>query len=249
VVAAADGIKGVAGENLRKALDWLPTGRKLITVVTDCDLAGHVPGWPALEALALRRWMPEGLLDFYQRYGFKTWRGLEGSGARGAAKPRRPAAAAMATTGAAPATDAGRATTRPSPPGSASTPGCSDAGRRAGGAGHRDRFAGRHAARIVGISFATEPGRAAYVPLAHDYPGAPEQLPLQARCWTGCGPGWKTRPAKVGQNIKYDLHVLANAGITVRGYATTPCCRATCWKRTSRTAWKRWPSATWAARA
>ena len=54
VVAAADGIKGVAGENLRRALDWLPTGRKLITVVTDCDLGEHLPGWPALDALALR---------------------------------------------------------------------------------------------------------------------------------------------------------------------------------------------------
>ena len=53
VVAAAEAIKGVAGENLRQALDWLPMGRRLITVVTDCDLAGHVPGWPALEALAL----------------------------------------------------------------------------------------------------------------------------------------------------------------------------------------------------
>jgi DNA polymerase-1 len=74
VVAAAAGIKGVAGENLRKALDWLPTGRKLITVVTDCDLAGHVPGWPALEGLALRGVDQAGLLDFYQRFGFKTWR-------------------------------------------------------------------------------------------------------------------------------------------------------------------------------
>ena len=62
VVAAAAGIKGVAGDNLRKALDWLPTGRKLITVVTDCDLAAQVPGWPALDALGLREDDREGLL-------------------------------------------------------------------------------------------------------------------------------------------------------------------------------------------
>ena len=74
VVAAAASIKGAVGDNLRKALDWLPTGRRLITVLTDCDLAGHVDGWPALEALALREADRAGLLDFYQRYGFRSWR-------------------------------------------------------------------------------------------------------------------------------------------------------------------------------
>ena len=73
-------------------------------------------------------------------------------------------------------------------------------------------------ARIVGISFAVEPGRAAYVPLAHAYPDAPEQLPIDAvlqklRPWLEDG-----GRAKLGQNIKYDLHVFANQGITVRGY-------------------------------
>jgi DNA polymerase-1 len=53
VMAAATGMKGVAGENLRKALDWLPQGRRLVTVVTDCDLTGHVLGWPEFDALAL----------------------------------------------------------------------------------------------------------------------------------------------------------------------------------------------------
>jgi hypothetical protein len=52
VMAAAPSIKGVAGENLRKALDWLPTGRKLVTIIKDCELANHVPAglrsriWP-----------------------------------------------------------------------------------------------------------------------------------------------------------------------------------------------------------
>ncbi len=74
-------------------------------------------------------------------------------------------------------------------------------------------------AEIVGVSFAIEPGEAAYVPLGHDYMGAPEQLdrdevlnqlkPLLE------DPGL----AKVGQNLKYDKNVLANHGITLEGIA------------------------------
>ena len=73
------------------------------------------------------------------------------------------------------------------------------------------------AARIVGVSFAVEPGRAAYVPLAHDYPGAPDQLDRDSTLA-------QLRPlledearAKVGQNLKYDASVLANHGIALRG--------------------------------
>ncbi len=55
VIAAAPTFKGVVGENLRKAVDWLPQGRRLVTVVTDCDLSGHVLGWPEFDALALAR--------------------------------------------------------------------------------------------------------------------------------------------------------------------------------------------------
>ncbi|RYF75952.1 MAG: DNA polymerase I, partial [Comamonadaceae bacterium] len=42
LIARAGEIKGVAGENLRGALEWLPKGRELVTIKTDCDLAGHV---------------------------------------------------------------------------------------------------------------------------------------------------------------------------------------------------------------
>jgi len=74
-------------------------------------------------------------------------------------------------------------------------------------------------ARIVGISFAVQPHEAAYIPLAHDYPGAPEQLPLD-EVLARLRP-WLEDPAalKLGQNIKYDTHVFANHGISVRGYA------------------------------
>ncbi len=222
VVAAADSIKGVAGENLRKALDWLPTGRKLITVVTDCDLSAHVPQWPALEALALRPVDSEGLRNFYQRFGFKTWLREFESAASGSGST-----AAPATTGSA-------ADEAP-----ASRPAV-DLAREYEAITTWERLdhwlqvlqaAGLSAidtetdsldpmrARVVGISFAVEPGRAAYVPLAHAGPDTPEQLPLQA-VLDRLKP-WLEDPArlKVGQNIKYDRHVLANAGITVRGYA------------------------------
>jgi DNA polymerase-1 len=74
-------------------------------------------------------------------------------------------------------------------------------------------------ARIVGVSFAVEPGQAAYVPLAHDYPGAPEQLD-KTRVLERLRPLLEDpRKAKLGQNIKYDLHVLANEGIGLQGIA------------------------------
>jgi DNA polymerase-1 len=73
-------------------------------------------------------------------------------------------------------------------------------------------------AELVGVSFAVEPGEAAYVPLAHSYPGAPEQLDrdtVLARC---AAAGRRGR-AKVGQNLKYDASVLARYGIELRGIA------------------------------
>src|SRR6218665_277451 len=72
VIANAGQIKGVAGENLRKALDWLPMGRKLVTVKCDCELAEHVAGWPALDTLAFRAVDEPQLLEVYARFGFKT---------------------------------------------------------------------------------------------------------------------------------------------------------------------------------
>ncbi|MGZ5216504.1 MAG: 5'-3' exonuclease, partial [Caldimonas sp.] len=98
VIAAAPQIKGVVGENLRKALDWLPQGRRLVTVVTDCDLSGHVLGWPEFDALALRERDTEALLAFYDRYGFGAMRReLEAAAAKSAgsaAAAASPAAAA-----------------------------------------------------------------------------------------------------------------------------------------------------------
>ena len=219
VVAAADSITGATGENLRKALDWLPMGRKLITVVTDCDLSAHVQDWPTLDALALREVDREGLLDFYQRFGFKAWRkeleeslgvapaGVAASGSTAATEGQTAALVALAreyeTITSWDRLDAWLARLQSAELVAIDTETDSlDAMR----------------AQIVGISFAVEPGRAAYVPLAHSYPGAADQLPLlevlaRLKPWLEDA----ARP-KLGQNTKYDTHVLANAGIRVRGY-------------------------------
>ena len=72
-------------------------------------------------------------------------------------------------------------------------------------------------AEIVGVSFAVEPGRAAYVPLAHDYPGAPHQLP-RAQVLEALRPLLESdRRHKLGHNLKYDMSVLANHGIALAG--------------------------------
>jgi DNA polymerase-1 len=211
VMAAAGTIKGVAGENLRKALDWLPMGRRLVTVQRDCDLSGHVEGFPSLDALALRPPDRDGLLDFYARYGFKSWKkeletAAPAAPAAGDAPP--PPAAAPAekhyeTVLTRDALQAWLERIEAAPLTAIDTETDSLDGVRA---------------QIVGISLAVRPYEAAYIPLRHSYAGVPDQLPFdevlaRLKPWLED----ETRP-KLGQNIKYDLHVFANAGITVRGY-------------------------------
>ncbi len=224
VVAAADAIKGAAGENLRKALDWLPTGRKLITVLTDCDLGGHVPGWPALDGLALREVDRSALLEFYKRYDFRSWR-RELEQSLGVGAPARPALRTATVAADADAQPTAAAAALPREYETVTTWERFDhwlarlqAATLVAIDTETDSLDPMRA-RIVGISFAVEPGRAAYVPLAHNYPGAPEQLPLH-EVLERLRP-WLEDPAraKLGQNIKYDAHVLANAGIAVRGVA------------------------------
>ena len=220
IVAAADSFKGATGDNLRKALDWLPLGRRLITVLTDCDLSAHISGWPDLSTLALREVDQPALHEFYKRFGFRTWlREMDSTAGSGAppAPSRVPEAEVQA--GVQPVValtndyqtlttwdqlDAWLARLTSAPLVAIDT--------------ETDNLDALRA-RIVGISFATEPGRAAYVPLAHSYADAPEQLPLQ-EVLDRLRP-WLENPAmpKVGQNIKYDRHVFANHGIEVRGYA------------------------------
>ena len=73
------------------------------------------------------------------------------------------------------------------------------------------------AARIVGVSFSVTPGEAAYVPLAHVYPGAPDQLDRDATLALLKPLLEDAALPKVGHHLKYDAHVLANHGIVLRG--------------------------------
>src|SRR5437879_12377155 len=74
-------------------------------------------------------------------------------------------------------------------------------------------------AKLGGMSFCVVAGRAAYLPLAHDYAGAPGQLGLEGAL--RMLKPWLENEArkKLGQNIKYDQHVLANHGVALRGIA------------------------------
>ncbi len=230
LIANADAIKGVAGNNLREAIasGQLALSRQLVTMKTDCALADYIPGLPAFDDITLDAPDNAGLLPFYEQYGFK---GLA-SAIKGAAAP-----AATAPTVAMPGQSGDLFADH-----SASTV--------AEEAQHRtvvydtilnwadfDQWLERlhkasltaidtetdsldeMRAQIVGISFSVQPGEAAYIPLRHEGPDAPAQLPLDD-VLVRLKP-WLENPKhhKLGQHIKYDRHVFANHGIEVQGYA------------------------------
>lgn len=218
VIDNADKVKGVAGENLRKALDWLPTGRKLVTVKTDCELAEHVAGWPSFDSLTLRPVDKESLLGFYNRFGFKSMKRELEESMGAAASPASPAVelANPAPMLAQPAINRSY-TTVLTPEALELWADKAESAPLTALDTETDSLDGM-LARIIGISLSVSPGEAAYIPLRHSYAGAPDQLPVEmvlARLKP-----WLENPdaPKLGQNIKYDSHVLANAGITVRGY-------------------------------
>jgi DNA polymerase-1 len=238
VVDNAAHIKGVVGENLRNALGWLPTGRSLLTIKTDCELQDRIPSLPALDSLLVGQQDSVALLAYCERFGFK---GLAKSLAAGA-----PAAAAGAGTAVQPANNAAAKTFNANP-GLFDEPQDGQAPQvpRVGNAAYDtiltwDAFDALLAtisaaeltaldtetnsldemrAEMVGISFSVASGTAAYIPLAHNYPDAPEQLPRE-EVLAKLKP-WLENPSakKLGQHIKYDRHVFANHGIEVQGYA------------------------------
>ncbi|MDO9243963.1 MAG: DNA polymerase I, partial [Rhodocyclaceae bacterium] len=213
VVEHAGEIGGVVGENLRKHLDFLPLGKKLVTVACDLQLppAELAPQAPDKEKLAA----------LYAELEFKTWlRELTGE------SKEIPIAVAAGRQHAVP----------PAPTFETVDPDRSryecilteaqlaDWLRRLNAAelvalDTETTALDPMQARLVGLSFCCEPGQAAYLPLAHDYAGAPEQLPL-AETLHRLKP-WLESPAhkKVGQHLKYDRHVFANHGIALAGIA------------------------------
>ena len=211
VIEHAGDIKGVVGDNLRRALDFLPLGRTLVTVETACDLTPHLESIEASlktdgEARDLMR-------DIFARYGFKTWlrevdsAPAEGGGADAPEGEPAPVVAAdivreydtiqtweqfdawFAKIDAAALTAFDTETTSLDP----------------------------MLARLVGLSFSVEPGKAAYLPVGHRGPDMPEQLPLdevlaRLKPWLE-----SADRKKVGQHLKYDAQVLANYDIALNG--------------------------------
>jgi DNA polymerase-1 len=200
VIAHAADIPGLAGENLRKVLDWLPKARELLTVKRD------VPLEVALEDLAVRAADPAKLRSVYERFGFKTWlKEAESAGAAplpaAPAKPARVERRAMRTVLAADELDRLIQKLARAPIAGLETICTSDEPM---------------SARLVGLAFAF--GReAVYLPFGHTYAGAPAQLPLED-CLEKLRPWLEdSARAKVAQNVKFGMHVLANHGVRLAG--------------------------------
>ena len=221
VIEHAPSMGGKIGENLRAALDRLPLNRQLVTIKTDVEL-DSTP-----EQLRLRDPDVASLRTLYTRYGFNQALRDLGGGDAPAAKEKEPGRAR----------GNGYVTAAPS----AENPDPALAAK-----GEYETVLTREQldawivrlqtaelisfdcetdsldpmrANLVGLSFAVEPGHAAYVPLAHDYPGAPAQL-AREDVLTALRPVLEdaSRP-KLGQHGKYDLHVLRRHGVAVAGYA------------------------------
>ncbi len=210
IVAHADEIGGVVGQNLRDHLGFLPLGRKLVTVA--CDL----PNLPAPASLTTTERDTAALRELYTRYQFRTWLG----------EIDRPEAAATV-----PARE-GLTETPPMPAEVLEVKyetvltwpqfdtwltkiEAADLTALDTETTSLDSFE----ARIVGISLSVKPGEACYIPVAHTAPGVADQLPRdevleRLKPWLAA-----VNRKKVLQNAKYDQHVFANHGIALAGIA------------------------------
>ncbi len=211
IVAHADEITGVVGENLRRALPWLPTARELITIRCDVGIR------ESLADLAPQPQDKVKLAELFDHFDFKTWRRELDLPA-----PARPTVAAP-TTSSGDLFSASAVTSRHY--------------ETILTTAQLDTWLGKLAqaplvcfdtettgldpmtAQLVGMSFSITPGVAAYLPLRHDYAGAPQQLDFKATLA-------RVKPLlesptllKVGQNLKYDKHILANHNIQLNGIA------------------------------
>jgi len=218
IVEHAAEIKGAVGGYLRDALEFLPMARKLVTVETACDLAQHIESIEA--SLVTHPEAREELRDLFARHGFKTWlREINDAGANGTV----PAAVAGAVAQQDAAVQPALSLDAPRHYETIQTWEQFDAWLKAIEAAPLTAFDTETTsldpmvAKLVGLSFATEPGRAAYLPVAHRGPDMPEQLPLDAVI-TRLKPWLEgAQHKKVGQHMKYDEQVLANYGIVLGG--------------------------------
>jgi len=248
VIAHADEVKGVVGENLRRAKDWLPTGRQLLTVKTDVELPFE------MESLLDKGPDNPKLAELFRRFGFRTLRdsvlnkedageGGDSFVTPGAATPQRPGAQS---------TEEQRAAGARSMEKKGRNFAILNAGidqvaditpfvdtRRYETVLDMDALEpwarkleaaplacidtettslDPMLAELVGISVSASPGEGAYIPLTHRYAGVPAQLPVE-RVLARLRPWLEDAArAKVGQNTKYDRQVLASYGIATRGF-------------------------------
>ena len=210
LVANADKITGKIGENLRASLDQLPLAKQLTTIKTDLNLPY---GMADLKKQTIDT---EALKEILIQLGFSSWvKTLDNQSSP---------ATQDASSATAPATEA-----KPTIiPGTYETILTQE---------HFEKWLAELnnaklfafdtettsldycKAEIVGVSFAVVAGKAAYLPLAHQYPDAPLQLD-RTKILAQLKPLLENpNKAKLGQNLKYDAHVLANHGICLQGIA------------------------------
>ena len=227
LIAQAGSIKGVAGSNLREAIasGQLALSRQLVTMKTDCDLSAYAPSLPDLTDLKKQELDTLNLRHFYDKYGFKGLaRALEAPKKEAPSASRDDLFSSFDSDDAASTEVAVAAQQREVAYHCIQTQAQLD-----------EWLAKIHAAeltaidtetdslnalqaQLIGISLSVQPGEAAYIPLGHQGLDAVQQLALadvlaQLQPWLEDA----SKP-KLGQHVKYDQHVLANHGITVRGY-------------------------------
>jgi len=218
IIAHAADIGGAVGNNLRETLDWLPQARVLVTVKTDCDLSAHMKSIE--ESLEQRPEDQAALKEFFTKNGFKTW--LRELGGTPALAP------SPATSADAPESAQGALFADPVAPEKVEYETVLTMEQLQKWLQRIDSAAltaidtettslEPMLAQMVGLSLCCEPGIACYIPVAHRYQDAPEQLSREVVLKTL--KAWLEDPNKhkLGQNLKYDTHVLANHGIQLRG--------------------------------
>ena len=221
VMANAANISGVVGQNLRDTLEWLPMGRTLVTIKCDVDLQQEMPA--GFDSLRPREADKATLATLFETYGMRTalkeiqssaeiGDKIAAAGNESSLRSFMPAEVGelreltrtYETILTAEALDAWIARLNTADIAAVDT--------------ETDSL-DPMTAHIVGISFAVADDQAAYLPLAHRYGGVADQLDL-AETLTKLKPWLESDTHhKVGQNLKYDQHVFANHGVTLRGIA------------------------------
>ena len=199
VIRNAQQITGTRGENLRKVLDWLPKARELLTVKRDVPLAIKIEELRSKPNPTLQR-------QQYERFGFKSWlKELEGGTASPAAEPAPAPTAVQKRKYRTILTEDELKDVL------LKIEGVDLVGIEAI-ATNEDPLG----AQLVGLAFAFG-DEAVYLPLAHSYAGAPAQLSVDVA--VRLLKPWLERAdcRKVGENVKFDAHALANHGVQLAG--------------------------------